>query len=325
MGYMQSVQKYYQGISNTYNVFDSSNKKQKRPNHTRCLNKFKNLLASKRNQLIRLVSIGDRKAFRVRKRAEDKEGGGKLYTGITRTLGKLFYPRALGESAAAQRKRRSTGGAHNGAKRLKSACKISGREHGTLVHRQIEEFTNALMGRLSYDHFLARNPEPDRCFLLFAEMCHNKGWVPVVSELPIFDEDLGIATGIDVLVLDSRTAEMILVEVKTSYESSCFGVHPSDRCMAFPLDRVPDCPLQRSFLQAVATCMILEKNYHVVPEQCIVVRICPKQRIIEIYHECPNWGKNKAIRGLLYDKLLNYNMERAAMRRKRRKTASVVM
>lgn len=275
-------------------------------NRTKCINKFKMLLSNRKLKQIELVGVGNRKAFRVRQRKQVT--GGKIFSGLTKTMAKCFYPHSADEMPADREKRRSKrGGPPNLAKRLKSTCKTHGKEHGSVVHKQIEEFTDTLIGKLSLEHFEIRNPNPDRCFKKFIRLCSIKGWVPVASELAIYDEDLGVATSVDVLVLDSNTAEMIVIELKTSYESTCYQSHPSDAAMTGPLSFLKDCPLNRALLQVFVSGVIIEKNYRVVPDKLAVVRICPKQDILEIY-TMPDWlsiSKNRHLKEDIFRVITN--------------------
>lgn len=270
-------------------------------NRSRCINKFKTLLSSKKLGMIELVNCGDRKAFKV-KRAKDGKGG-SVYSGLTHTLETCFYDGAYETPAQREKRRTAFGGPPSLLKKRKSPCKVYGKEHGTLVHRQVEEFTNTLVGKLSMEHFEIRNKNPDPCFKKFARLCSLKGWVPVAAELAVFDAELGVATSIDAVVLDSNTAELVLVELKTSYEGTSYSSHQSDAPMKAPLEFLKDCPLNRALLQLFFTSIIVEKNYRVTPDKCVVVRICPKQDILEVY-TMPDWTKNRAVKDSVYSAVL---------------------
>lgn len=308
---MEDIAETYNNMKGSTSRFRSSgpSRKDRHPSKEKCVNKFKRLLANPRLGMVSLECVGDRKAFRVKNSPNDQSSG-KTYSGLTRRLEKVFYPTAAAESPAEAKRRRSKGGAPNLLKRAKSSCPSLGKEHGILVHKQIEEFTNTIAGNLTIEHFKVRNPDQDPCFKRFVSLCARKGWVPVASELAVYDEDIGVATSVDVLALDTNTAEMVLIEVKTSYEATCFDSHPSDPRMEEPLGQLRDCPLQRAVLQALVTCLIVEKKYHVVPDRCFVVRICPKQGLLELYS--PSWSMDRETRSRVYHALVAYNTAKKA-------------
>lgn len=288
-------------------TFNSTKKKtgiakiSKTSNKEKCLNKLKRLLSSKRLDLISLVNSGDRKAFRVK--TNPQQNTGVLYSGLTKRLKEVFYPDGGEEHEKEYRKRREIGAPKSLFKGKKSSCGIYGKDHGILVHKQIEDYTNVLVLDGDVQSFFNMHEIPDPCFLRFIKTCDNAGWIPMVSELFIFNEHMEIATGVDCLLLDTKDFSIVVGEVKTGYESMCYTALSNDKFFSPPLDFIQDCPLNRHALQLMVTKIILSVSYRVVPEKFKVIRMCPKQGITKIY-DMPDWFYDKNIAEKVYESLI---------------------
>jgi hypothetical protein len=275
----------------------------KAPSKVNCIRKLKRFLSNSRIDLVSLVRSGYMPTFRV-KANKHQMTMGKAYTGLTVRMKDVFYPAGGDENDKEYRKRREASGAHNLVKRLKSGCSVCGKEHGTLVHQQVEDYVNILVMNGAVGSFFKKHPVPDPCFVRFVKVCEVNGWVPIASELAIYDERMRVATGIDLIAIDLTDFSIVLLDMKTGYENMSYMQIPSDGTFEYPLDSVADCPMNRHALQLFITRMILKVNYDGFdPEKFRVVRVCPKQKAVKVY-EMPTWFYDKALFARVYSHML---------------------
>lgn len=289
-------------------AFNSTNKKNelakvsKASNKETSLRKLQRLLSSNRLDLISLVNSGDRKAFRV-KTSRTQKTGGVLYSGLTKKLHEVFYPNGGTESDKSYRKMRSVGSTKSLFRGKKAGCGIYGKDHGILVHKQIEDYINIQVMGYQVQSFFEKHEVPDPCFVRFVKTCDRKGWIPMVSELFIYDELMRIATAIDVVCLDTTDFSIVIIDIKNGYESMEYAAVPTDKYFEAPLEFIKDCPLNRHALQLMVTKIILGIDYRVVPEKFRLVRMCPKQGATKVY-DMPAWFYDKRIEQMVYNRLL---------------------
>jgi len=104
---------------------------------------------------------------------------------------------------------------------------LTGRQHGTVVHRQLEHFVNAYrdmvngpVAHTDADVLWARvthacGGEVDACVHAIMRHCTARDLIPLASEYHVFCEQLRIATSADLLAYERATRRLVLLEVKT--------------------------------------------------------------------------------------------------------------
>ncbi len=188
---------------------------------------------------------------------------GKRVPGLLAPLKRALWPQYDYDTA-------NKGPARRFARRDPSLRRPSdGAKRGTRVHLQIETLTNygtsavkKKVGRAGIDLYTMK----------FIAWLRHERLRPVVSELALYDADLGLATSADLLCLDSRD-RVVLIETKTGYYSSW---HRACKPMAGP--RLPRCmsdsPCNQALMQLLFTKRMIE-SYGTRVDRAAVVRVTP--------------------------------------------------
>ena len=91
----------------------------------------------------------------------------------------------------------------------------------------------------------------------------------LLSELAIWNEELGFATAIDVIGRDRVDGRVMIFEIKTGYNGY---FKQSNQCMKTPLTPFADAPLNQAQVQLLLTRMTLASSYgYYVPYDCAYV------------------------------------------------------
>lgn len=212
---------------------------------------------------------------------EAKGGGeGGFFAGVVKRIGRAFWPwrssdPRFGNSWEAAR-RRVAPGSFDPSKVARS-CPTWGVDHGIIVHQQIARCVECLeLGR-------AVPPlAPDPCVLDVFACLLVKKWIPMRSEVPVFDESLRIVTAIDMLVVEEATDALIFLELKTNYESQERKAILSDRDLAPPMEWLKDCPEIRHTMQVAATILVSVNGFGVSPDDAYLMYAMSKRRGVEL-------------------------------------------
>jgi hypothetical protein len=265
-----------------------------------CANKIGKLVNHKRNAYISLINVGiyGDKAFSIK---DPKTGKQTLYPGLTKKLKRVFYPE-IEENPMKKNKQNSAQRKHAYYKASKQerSCPKYGKDHGKQVHQELELYTNMLSCGKKIKDFTKSVPIPDPCTIRIITMCARKGWYPLVAEQMIWDEDMRVATAIDMIVTDVTTGKLILLELKTGYEGEEYGPHPSDGKFPEPLNDITNCPMFRHMLQVTSMLSILYRKYKVTIDDAYIVRAMSKERRVECI-SMPKWCRIKSYRDNVYD------------------------
>jgi len=96
-------------------------------------------------------------------------------------------------------------------------CKHYGQIHGSIVHRELSELVTHWIQNNGFTNTMQlRMRRFDPCVIKIAELLRKHGWIPVATELPIFDEELCVATAVDLVCQALNPPRMIFIEIKTS-------------------------------------------------------------------------------------------------------------
>jgi len=180
-------------------------------------------------------------------------------------------------------------------------CVGHGTEHGSLVHAQIQKFIDHMMH--NYRSPLDRNEQIDPCTQTLLILFEKRKWSPVASEFPIYDEELGIATQADVIVVDHVTQRLRVIELTFGYEDVEF-VEPLSKSDRFevPLRATPNSPAQRKMLQLWFTGEILIRRYGLSKIDRSLVRVAPRSHVAWVWDDAEWWNDAKTMRAA-YDRL----------------------
>lgn len=155
---------------------------------------------------------------------------------------------------------------------IKRECKTFGREHGTLVHRQVEKAIKTIAN----PSLRLRTPTSlDPCTLRFFAALRVRGLTPLRGEVPASWS--GIGTAADVVAWDEKAKCVAVLELKTEYENEDYYQEKGK------VRGIGDSLHARHCLQAQWTRHIVEKDYRVPVKKAYVVRTLPKRRVVEIH------------------------------------------
>lgn len=264
----------------------------------RYLNKEKALFSHPLVSRAKLVTLpGGKRVYHVS--SQDPFTGKKktLYLkGVTtETVHKIFHPDTSENPIERSKRNKELGGRldHQSAKvtaNMKSPCNNHGAKHGTIAHHQVELITNRINAILSGEAkvdahestWWKMGQDLDPCVESFMNMLYEEMMLPRRAEFIVFDEELGRATAVDLIVLHLKKWKLCFIEMKFGYEGEKYETHENDTFFMPPLDNVPNSPLNRHLLQSLMTQMIAERNY-VAPDASYLISIRPKMEIIAKY------------------------------------------
>lgn len=207
---------------------------------------------------------------------------GRVASGLLRRLEK-----ATGWSSANPRSRsyRETKRRRVSMSRTSRSCTTWGERHGTRVHAEVAAACSALANlRTIFKTKRKRDPCTERLLKFLSK----RGWVPVAAELPVGRD--GLATAVDLLVVDAERGDLIAIELKTGYENEEYEAKRSDAPLPMGFR---DCPRDRHELQLASTCLLMP----VLPDRALILRPCSKAHGVDWVEV--NWWKNPKKRDAL--------------------------
>ena len=209
---------------------------------------------------------------------DNKNGNIRLLKGLCNELKNAFYAdydyyRVSKKSKSKPSKKRKRGD--------------GGKERGKRVDEELSRYVLDQVERKTYHLYTIK------CI----RALKHWGYQPSTCQVNIYDEDIGIATAIDCLVLN-RKKEMVLLEIKTGFE----GYHDeSTHFMTKPLTGIANTPKNQHFLQLLFMCIMLDKKYGIsLYERAYVIRICDAG----VYrYKLPDWATEK--RDIMYQMFID--------------------
>jgi hypothetical protein len=123
-------------------------------------------------------------------------------------------------------------------------------------------------------HLLEKKKIQDIAMSVISYM-NDMSLVPIISELAVSSEELGLATKIDLLAM-TEDYEIAIVSIKTgSVGSSKSGEFPVQEIfLKEPLDSVRDSINTRHFIQLALEAILLEETHGVTVAKCFVIYAC---------------------------------------------------
>jgi hypothetical protein len=270
-----------------------------------CISKARQLFLNDKKKSIRLIPG---KSFSVRSSINGHVEE-KLMPGVIPTIKKLLFPWSTEDPTKKTRSeviRRKNHAPYELQKKMRS-CPTYGSMHGTIVHSEIAHCIDAIRKPERMIHELIdKVPSPDPCTIRILEILKLKGWIPLESEVPIWDSDMKIATAIDLVAMDVLAQELIIIELKTGYENEEYMEIDGDPFMLYPCESLRDCPDNRHQLQLMMTLLILKVGYNIDIDTAYVVNTCSKRRGANVIEQS-DWCKKDENYAKLYDLIVNRN------------------
>jgi hypothetical protein len=252
------------------------------------------------NARIRQQTLGKHQcAFVVSSASNDERH--TTYTGLTKRLKAVLYPNTQEDpSRHGNNKFRATNQQAGGG----VVCLAHGKLHGKLVHEQLNYYVRQFKQRPGLS-LAAALPKADPCTRQVVALCAQRGWEFIESEFMFFMSRARVATAADLLVYDSARDHLILLELKTGYESELYGPAPVYPKFRHPLfQTITNCPKNRHLLQLMAMREILKRDYKVSVQESYILRVTPRDaaspvELVEPASWCDNWRNRQNLVSLL--------------------------
>lgn len=157
-----------------------------------------------RNRQIKLRRIGGGHGFVI--------GGRTAYDGLTRRMSKtLVSYRSSPSSSSLTSPSTSSTALDRVTSGMPTVCPGTGSpiDHGTRVHHECQQ---------ACGHVLTGRPfrrQVDPCVAALLHWMYRERKVPIRSEWPIYDEHMGVATAVDLVLYDLKRHNICLAEIKT--------------------------------------------------------------------------------------------------------------
>jgi len=269
------------------------------------INKLKKLMTHEKHERVMELKNNPFASFSVRSPKNEKM---ITFPGLTVRLKEIYYPTTEDNprKKSKEDKQNRKGFKNYKPTGMKSTCSTSGSIHGSLVHGQLERFVNILSINA---RILEQDPtqytwleDADPCLIRILARFISEMWVPVYSELKIWDENIHIQTAVDCMVFDIKRDKNIMIELKTNFEGEVYGSHPNDAPLPIPFEKIQNCPKNRHMLQVSGMRMILKKSYGICISECYILRTLSKLKGSSLI-PLEQWAKNKESSDILYESL----------------------
>ena len=278
-------------------------RKVKNQENVKSLKKVDTLLLHEKNQRVKELPNSTRAMFSVVLPIKEKT---VTMPGLTVKLKEIFYPYTEDNPWLKSKDNKKKRKIHRNYRPSKtsSLCVTHGCKHGTLVHNQIEKFTNimtldSLPKDIHFQKLISWFSDTDTCVIRILLRCFEESWLPICSEFKIWDEKIWTQTSVDLIVFDVLKLKLNIIEMKTGYEDEEYGPHPNDDPLPPPFNDIKNCPKNRHMLQLGAMRIMLKKAYGITPDGCYLMRALPKTKGTSLISIAP-WVKEKMNADSLY-------------------------
>jgi hypothetical protein len=145
--------------------------------------------------------------------------------------------------------------------------RMQGLMRGSLVHEQLRSYIN--MDDIS--RFKAEHPRlhPFTSTAIAAMQAFRLR--PLIAELPIVDPELGIATAIDAICMDTVDNKLVIIDWKCGMAD--YMMRGNKPMRGFLGKKYSNCPLHQGYLQLLFTRAILRKYYGVTVDNLILMQL----------------------------------------------------
>lgn len=165
-----------------------------------------------------------------------------------------------------------------------NCTRIDNKKHGSIVDSEIQMFTLPPINYNIENMFKYVEGGVDSCTVRILLELKRRNWSIISPQHKIFDEELKIATAVDIICRDNKTGELIVIELKTSKHTSdeYYRYYHRDYYYemlrapkSFPESggRIPYSMKNDDLLQVLLTYVIIKERYGIVPDIAILIRL----------------------------------------------------
>ena len=176
---------------------------------------------------------------------------GRRFEGVKKPLERLFFNNYSMKLAWQKRSRGQDS-------KIKAASRVRGTTRGTMLHKQVQAWANAQIGkakpRKAKMHPLAEQ---------VVQVIQKMKVIVVGVEVLIYDERLGIATRIDLLVVHEESGLFMSIELKFGFDGFATIPTGTTRKLSPPLEDWPNNEIMHWQLQSLMNGILLAKHYQV--------------------------------------------------------------
>lgn len=151
------------------------------------------------------------------------------------------------------------------------AARVLGMVRGSKIHKQLHDYTQLMSFNMYGLNNDLHNQQAIKSFEIMHPVCHPSThkilsmmrdwrWVPIRASIPVYNPDSidsKWATEIDLIALDTNQNNLVLIEIKTGYDTN-FQKGTSN--MRF-INNLNNSPLNQAKIQLVAASMLFNRMY----------------------------------------------------------------
>ena len=264
--------------------------------------RLKEFLMNEKHERVQLV---DRLGFVI--------DGAHVYSALTPQLRAHFWPDVdeLYEQQHLQKKvpppsgeggKGGGGGVTKFPAKIKSKvkCKFYGAHHGKIVHQELAEFVS------KYERLASLPPGErpimtatlDPCTVNVIREFIKYGILPVIAELPVWDEQMYLATAIDLIAQrwnpETNVTEVWLIELKTSQGEEVYDELEDSPLLPAPFNDKRQSPSSRHQIQLLSQAMIIYYGYgQFAIDRMVVMHAQRKQQMVIADQLKEQWAISK--------------------------------
>jgi hypothetical protein len=164
-----------------------------------------------------------------------------------------------------------------------NCTKIDNKKHGSIVDSEIQMFT---LPPINYDisNMFQYVEGVDSCTIRLLLELNKRNWSIVSPQHKIFDEELKIATAVDIICRDNTNNDLIIIELKTSKHTSddyytfshpdyYYDMMRAPRSFPETGGQIPLSMKNDDLLQILITHVIIKERYGIVPDISLLIRL----------------------------------------------------
>lgn len=164
-----------------------------------------------------------------------------------------------------------------------NCTKIDNKKHGSIVDSEIQMFTLPPINYVISNMFIYVDGV-DSCTIRLLLELHRRNWSIISPQHKIFDEELKIATAVDIICRDTNNNDLIIIELKTSKHTSddyytfshpnyYYDMFRAPRSFPDTEGKIPLSMKNDDLLQTLLTYVIIKERYGIIPDKAILIRL----------------------------------------------------
>lgn len=118
-------------------------------------------------------------------------------------------------------------------------------------------------------------------------------WLPIATELNVWDAKTHVAGAIDLLVQNSEGG-VLLMELKNGFEDNNYEPTDKDPWMRAPFTELRDCHKHRHLVQLLMQALILYNGYEQFqPDSMMILRSLQREKTVKVELLDSKWARSK--------------------------------